>query len=347
MSETACSRPGSISVVIPAYNHAQYIGRTLESLISQTRQAAEIIVVDDGSSDNTEHVLRSYTSSISYLRQENRGMGQALERGIRAAGADYIWMLASDDLLDRDALQVLGREMDFHPESGMVHGRAVVVGADDEPIKGEPVQGLGARKSGRYTPGDLIRKNTVPAVSVLCRRAALLQILPFMAFPLCLDWAIWMEIALLGWEVRAVPQELGLYRRHGGNTSAAEREMEFRREELELLGSMRVRYGKQGALAREFDRAIASRLSWLGWLCLDDGAVDEARQHFRTSISRGGYGVDNGLGLIASCGSKRLSSSAFALRLMYRDLRFLPASLRDSRRRLCAATLLRPGVTTS
>ncbi|MBL7215322.1 MAG: glycosyltransferase family 2 protein [Phycisphaerae bacterium] len=87
----------TISVVIPAYNAAEYIARTIESVLTQTHPADEIIVVDDGSSDNTADVVRSFGDKVIFLRQENAGASVARNTGIQAARYDRIAFLDADD----------------------------------------------------------------------------------------------------------------------------------------------------------------------------------------------------------------------------------------------------------
>ncbi|MGH7131747.1 MAG: glycosyltransferase family 2 protein [Phycisphaerales bacterium] len=87
-----------ISVVIPTYNRAARITPTLRSVLDQIGPADEVIVVDDGGSDNTAQVVRSLDGRITYIRQENGGPGTARNTGIAAAKGDYIALLDSDDL---------------------------------------------------------------------------------------------------------------------------------------------------------------------------------------------------------------------------------------------------------
>jgi glycosyltransferase involved in cell wall biosynthesis len=86
-----------ISVVIPAFNAGQFIRRTVDSILAQTYSDFEIIVVDDGSTDNTADVVRSYGPKVRYIYQQNAGDGPARNTGITAAEGDWIAFLDHDD----------------------------------------------------------------------------------------------------------------------------------------------------------------------------------------------------------------------------------------------------------
>jgi len=86
-----------VSVVIPAYNVGKFIARTLDSVLAQTRRADEIIVVDDGSTDETSEVVARYGDKVKYIRQENAGVGAARNTAIKAAQHQWIAFLDGDD----------------------------------------------------------------------------------------------------------------------------------------------------------------------------------------------------------------------------------------------------------
>jgi glycosyltransferase involved in cell wall biosynthesis len=86
-----------ITVVIPAYNRARLVGRALQSVLDQTVQPAQIIVVDDGSTDNTSEVCQAYGRSVQYVWQKNSGASVARNAGIRLASQPWIAFLDSDD----------------------------------------------------------------------------------------------------------------------------------------------------------------------------------------------------------------------------------------------------------
>lgn len=87
-----------VSVVIPTYNYGRFIGEAIESVLKQTLPVFEVIVVDDGSSDNTEEVVTKFGERIKYIRQKNGGVGAARNTGIKNSAGDFIAFLDADDL---------------------------------------------------------------------------------------------------------------------------------------------------------------------------------------------------------------------------------------------------------
>lgn len=105
-----------VSVVVPAYNAAATLDETLSSLLSQTRRPDEIIVVDDGSSDNTAQLLRGYGPAITVVTKANGGLASARNVGCRAATGDYVAFLDADDLAVPHRIELQASCLDSDPE---------------------------------------------------------------------------------------------------------------------------------------------------------------------------------------------------------------------------------------
>lgn len=115
-----------ISVIIPTYNHAAYVVSCLESVSAQTVRPFEIIVVNDGSPDNTKEVLAPYAKdgTIRYIHQENRGQAFARNTGLKHSRGKYIAFLDDDDLWPVDALATHVRALDTDEQCVLSYGPA-------------------------------------------------------------------------------------------------------------------------------------------------------------------------------------------------------------------------------
>ena len=116
-----CSR--SVSVIIPTYNRAHYLGEAIESILNQDIRDCriEIIVVDDGSTDNTKEVLEKFGNSIRYIYQDNRGAGPARNRGIDEATGEWVSFLDSDDRWLPGKLTLQFQVLDAFPAYNAIH----------------------------------------------------------------------------------------------------------------------------------------------------------------------------------------------------------------------------------
>ena len=90
----------TVSIIIPCYNQAHYLGQTIESALKQSYSCVEVIVVNDGSTDNTALVASRFLSQIGYVEQTNAGLSAARNSGLERATGDYVVFLDSDDLVE-------------------------------------------------------------------------------------------------------------------------------------------------------------------------------------------------------------------------------------------------------
>ena len=114
-----------VSVIIPAYNRERYLSQAIESVLAQSYRPIEIIVVDDGSTDNTAQTIIKY-DNVRYLWQQNQGVASARNKGISAACGEIIAFLDSDDVWPQDRLTLAVRHLHKFPESGYVLGKQIM-----------------------------------------------------------------------------------------------------------------------------------------------------------------------------------------------------------------------------
>src|SRR5688572_603257 len=170
------SRPegGKVSVVIPCYNQARFLGEAIQSVLCQGYTDLEIIVVDDGSKDGTEEVASGYAKEdprVRLIRQENRGLAAARNRGLAEAEGEYIVFLDSDDRLVLEALEVGVRELEAHPRCAFVSGicrkitadGSIVPGWEQFRVRDDPYLEL-LRSCPVYVPAVMYRRSVFDAV---------------------------------------------------------------------------------------------------------------------------------------------------------------------------------------
>jgi glycosyltransferase involved in cell wall biosynthesis len=109
-----------VSVVVTTYNQAAYIEETLKSVFAQTYEPYEVIVVDDGSTDDTPSRIASFNDSVIYVRQKNQGVAGSRNTGIRKARGEFIAFLDGDDLWEPEKLSIQVAEARRYPNSGLI-----------------------------------------------------------------------------------------------------------------------------------------------------------------------------------------------------------------------------------
>jgi glycosyltransferase involved in cell wall biosynthesis len=162
-----------VSVVVPAYNTARYIGQTLDSVFAQTYRDHEVVVVNDGSPDtpDLETALAPYRSRIRYIARANGGLAAARNTAIRSTTAELIAFLDSDDVWERDYLEVQVGLLDRHPDLAVAYGDAVLMGG---PLSGRRFMEI-YPSEGPVTFESLVARRCNVMVSVVARREALVR----------------------------------------------------------------------------------------------------------------------------------------------------------------------------
>lgn len=111
-----------VSVIIPVFNGEKFIGEAIESVLHQTVKALEIIVVDDGSADDTEAIIKKIEGNIQYVYQENAGVAAARNRGLELAQGDLIGFIDADDIWMKNKLEIQLNLLEKKPEYEMAVG---------------------------------------------------------------------------------------------------------------------------------------------------------------------------------------------------------------------------------
>lgn len=134
MSTRDVIRPPRVSVLIPAYNHARFLPETLDSVTAQTFHDLEILVVDDGSTDETRLVLEKYAPAVRYIWQANAGPAAARNRGVRASHGELLAFLDADDRWYPGKIAAQVAYLDAHPDVGVVFTKFLVTDEGGRPL---------------------------------------------------------------------------------------------------------------------------------------------------------------------------------------------------------------------
>jgi glycosyltransferase involved in cell wall biosynthesis len=208
-----------VSVVIPAYNAMTFLPITLESILVQTFNDYEVIIVNDGSSDEIETWAAKITDSrVKLVSQENQGLTGARNTGLTHAKGEYIAFLDADDLWEKTKLEKQVRVLDENPEVGLVYTWIGIV--NDQ---GYPQGKICANKAEGDVWEKLLDHNIVECGSVAMVRRQCYEDVGFYDQSLpssyAEDWDMWLRIAAR-YQFKAIQEPLVYYRDHANNLSS-------------------------------------------------------------------------------------------------------------------------------
>src|SRR6266536_6064893 len=215
-----------VSVVIPAYNAASTIGQTLDSVFSQTFRDFEVVVVDDGSTDQTRDVVAGYGDRIRVLSKVNEAKPAATRNlGVHAARGDLVAFLDADDWWREDKLERQVAMFDERPDVGLVYTADATVDASGKVLSVNPCP---AEAHGRIYELLTVR-NAMVGSSVMARREAIARAGGFDESLTSIEnWDLWIRISR-DWAIECIDEPLTLYRVHEGNRSS---NVELRRQNV-------------------------------------------------------------------------------------------------------------------
>lgn len=171
----------SISVVIPLYNAEKYIGEALESVLQQTIKPAEIIVVDDGSTDGGANVVKNIGADITLIRQENMGISRARNTGIRKATGSIIAFLDSDDLWPENHLDILLSALKKDENLAIVCGHVKQFMSEDTDVNSNRIPEGAEIMPGYVVGASLIRREVFDEVGLFNEDLTLADTVDFFA----------------------------------------------------------------------------------------------------------------------------------------------------------------------
>ena len=211
-----------VSVVVPTYNSAKYLNEAIDSALAQTFKPIEIIVIDDGSTDDTKNIIKRYGSDIVYCYQQNAGSGKARNTGIKLASGEWIAFLDSDDIWHKDHLLKLTHRLHGRDDIDMVYGAQRYVNVSGVPC-------VKRYEQNDFPEGwifsELFQANYIATPAVIVRRSLFMELNGFNEseiFRNAQDYDLWLRISANSM-ILSEPQVAFDYRRHSSNQTLNER----------------------------------------------------------------------------------------------------------------------------
>jgi glycosyltransferase involved in cell wall biosynthesis len=206
----------SVSAVVTTYNYARFLPDALDSVLAQSYPELEIVVIDDGSTDDTAAVARRYADrGVRYVKRPHGGAGRARNAGLEVTSAPLVAFLDADDAWLPDRVEAGLAHLARYPELALVAAHAY---ACDEQMRPTAVVPAATRERGHMLERLLVDNVVLNPSSVLVKRTALEAAGGFSEIPFGEDWDTWIEIAKR-FPIGFIDRPLALVRRHSGSVS--------------------------------------------------------------------------------------------------------------------------------
>jgi len=276
-----------VSVIIPAFNAALYVRRAVESVLAQTHEPVEVIVVDDGSKDETSDVLRDFGNKILLISQNNRGPASARNAALRVAQGQFVMFLDADDWILPQKLKKQVGLLTNLTHAGWAYCDIAYVTDNGEKLylASDRFSYAKRKKLEGLLFSELILGNFIPIHAPLIRRECIDSVGHFDEDVHLIgveDWDLLLRLASR-FETIYVPDILANCVIHSGSLSADPAERDRRR--FDLLDKVIVRFYEQiRSLGSPGDRLIADTHNWFAIRHYRLGFWKESRKRFEASL---------------------------------------------------------------
>jgi len=205
-----------VTVVVCAYNYARFLPFAIDSALAQSHENVEVVVVDDGSTDDTPAVLARYGERLRVVTQANAGLTAATTRGIAEARGEYVAILDADDIWHVEKLRRQVGVLLARPEVGLVYSDMELMDADGRQTAPSYFRHHDLDPPRGRALGAFLQQNFAPAPSIIFRRSLVNHLLPFPPEAWCQDWWLALRTAEVA-EIEVVDEPLVRYRIHSDN----------------------------------------------------------------------------------------------------------------------------------
>jgi glycosyltransferase involved in cell wall biosynthesis len=208
-----------VSIIIPAYNYAHYLPSAVESVLAQTHRDLEVLIIDDGSTDDTPHVAARFTDPrVRTIHQPNAGLSAARNTGLREARHSFVGLLDADDCWEPGFLaRVMAEFASLPPEFGAVATAASRMAPDGAPVAGGAFT---FGRTGELKVHDFCLRNRPLSSNIVLRKEAFAQCGDFdPSLRSSEDRDMWIRLTARGWRFQFLDEPLARIRRHPHNMS--------------------------------------------------------------------------------------------------------------------------------
>ncbi len=219
----------TLSVLIPVFNGGNYLSQTIESILSNVDQnIVEVIVINDGSIDDTDRICLEYINKIKYIKQENQGEYAATNNGLRNADGEYIMVVSHDDpMLSPKLIPIALETLVSNPDVVCVYPDWQIINSKGDVINTKIVN--------EYSELELIGKfNCLPGPGAVFRKKAALEIGGRRKWKFVSDYDFWLRLSRLG-EFRRIPGVLAQWRSHHDSTTVSMKSLEMAEERIRVI----------------------------------------------------------------------------------------------------------------
>lgn len=257
-----------VSIVIPAYNHAAYLDEAIRSVLAQDYQYIELIVLDDGSTDETQSVLEKYTGQFHWETHKNLGQAGTLNKGWTMAKGDILAYLSADDVLLPHAVSTSVKQLSIHPEAVLCYCDFQLIDPNSKVVRNVSAP--------EYSYQEMVWKFVcAPGPGAFFRRRGFIEAggwdPKFRQSP---DYEYWLRLGLFGTFLH-IGERLAAFRVHEGSQSFAQTTVERAEEPLRIIQKYYARADVPLDIVVEKERSFANAHFVVAQLHLRSGRYGE------------------------------------------------------------------------
>ncbi|MCF6150425.1 MAG: glycosyltransferase [Candidatus Kuenenia sp.] len=271
-----------VSIIMPTYNCAGYLPEAINSVLAQTYDAHELIVIDDGSTDNTKSVLAPYMEKIQYIDLgRNEGLPIARNTGIHAARGEYFAFLDADDIWMPEKLEVTMEQFLKNPDVGMVYSKHINIDSKSQFREGKI---RGKLPSGNIFLQLFFEQNFVICSSVVVRKDVF-HATGLFDFDLvnCQDWDMWLRITFY-YKVIGINTPLVKYR-HSSKSLSKNRNNVLKYQQVVIDKIYTMFKDKENGISEKiYKKRLAAHYAKIGRHYMRIGDKTTAKENFRLSL---------------------------------------------------------------